>query len=82
MILVSVTIRITKAGADGAARLLNKRNKGIKFKNCLPFTNCMSEINNTQIDNEKYLDVVILMDIALIVGKYRRFYGNIIEIAK
>ena len=31
------------------------------FKNCAPFTDCISEINNTQIDNAKYLDVMMPM---------------------
>ena len=31
------------------------------FKNCAPFTSCISRINNTQIDNDQYIDVVILM---------------------
>ena len=31
------------------------------FKNCAPFTDCISEINNTQIDNAKYIDVVMPM---------------------
>ena len=29
------------------------------FKNCAPFTNCISEINNTQIDNAKDIDLVM-----------------------
>ena len=29
------------------------------FKNCAPFTYCLSEINNTEIDNIKYIDVVM-----------------------
>ena len=29
------------------------------FKNCALFTNCISEINNTQIDNAKYIVVVM-----------------------
>ena len=57
-ILVSGTITITGAGADDAAKRLDERNKGVIFKNCAPFTDCISEINNTQIDNEKYIDVV------------------------
>ena len=32
--------------------------KGVIFKNCATFTDCISEINNTQIDNEKEIDVV------------------------
>ena len=31
------------------------------LKNCAPFTNCISEINNTQIDNAKDIDIVIPM---------------------
>ena len=31
------------------------------FKNCAPFTNCISKINNTQIDNAKDIDVVMPM---------------------
>ena len=34
-------------------------NKKIIFKNCAPFTNCLSEINNTQIDNAKDIDTVM-----------------------
>ena len=33
----------------------------VVFKNCTPFTNCISEMNNTQIDNAKDIDVVMLM---------------------
>ena len=31
------------------------------FKNCAPFTNCISKINNTQADNAKDIDVVMSM---------------------
>ena len=31
------------------------------FKTCVPFTDCKSKINNTQIDNVKDIDVVMLM---------------------
>ena len=35
--------------------------KKIIFKNCAPFTNCISEINNTQVDNAKDIDIVMPM---------------------
>ena len=35
--------------------------KKVIFKNCAPFTNCISEINNTQIDNAKDIDIVMPM---------------------
>ena len=54
-IFVSGTITITGAGVDDAAKRLDERNKGVIFKNCAPFTDCISEINNTQIDNAKYM---------------------------
>ena len=60
-ILVSGAITIIAAGNDDAARQLDQRNKGVIFKNCAPFTDYISEINNTQIDNAKYIDVVIPM---------------------
>ena len=60
-ILLSGTITITDAGADDAAKRADQREKEIIFKNCTPFTDCISEINNTQIDNAKDLDVVMPM---------------------
>ena len=60
-ILVKGKIRITGAGDDAAARQADKRDKGAAFKNCAPFTNCISEINNTQIDNCKNIDIVMIL---------------------
>ena len=60
-ILVNGTITITAAGDNDAARRLDERNRGVIFNNCVPFTDCISEINNTQIDNTKYIDVVMPM---------------------
>ena len=39
----------------------NNANKKVIFKNCFPFTNCISEINNTRVDNAKDIDIVLLM---------------------
>ena len=36
-------------------------NKEVIFKNCAPFTDCMSKINNTQVDNAKDIHIVMLM---------------------
>ena len=60
-ILVKGTITITGAGADAAARQADERDKGVVFKNCAPFTNCISEINNTQVHNAKDIDIVMPM---------------------
>ena len=58
-ILVKEKITIAGAGDDAAARQADERDKGVAFKNCAPFTNCISEINNTQIDNCKDIDIVM-----------------------
>ena len=58
-ILVKGTITINGRGADAAARQGDERDKGVAFKNRAPFINCISEINNTQKDNAKDLDIVM-----------------------
>ena len=60
-ILVKGTITINGAGANAAARQADERDKGVAFKNYAPFTNCISEINNTQLDNAKDIDAVMPM---------------------
>ena len=58
-ILVKGTITITGAGADDAAKQVDERNKGVIFKNCAPFTKCISRINGTDIDNAHDIDIVM-----------------------
>ena len=53
----TITINNTPA-ADADA---NNTNKKVIFKNCAPFTNCISEINNTDLDNAKDIDIVMPM---------------------
>ena len=53
----TVTVNNT-AAADADT---NNTNKKVIFKDCAPFTNCISEINNTQVDNSKDIDIVIPM---------------------
>ena len=60
-ILVKGTTTINGIGADAAARRADEREKGVAFKNCASFTNCISEINNTQVDNAKDIDIVMPM---------------------
>ena len=60
-ILVKGTITFNGAGADSTARQVDERDKGMAFKNCAPFTNCISEINNTLVDNAKDIDIVMPM---------------------
>ena len=58
-ILVKRTISVNNTAAQGAAA--NNTNKKVIFKNCAPFTNCISGINNTQIDNATDIDIVMPM---------------------
>ena len=60
-ILVKGTIAITGAGNDDVAKRSEERDKCVTFKNCAPFTKCISRINNTDIDNAKDIDIVISM---------------------
>ena len=58
-IIVKGTITVNNTAAHGAAA--DKTNKKVIFKNCAPFTNCRSEINNTQVDNAQDIDIVMPM---------------------
>ena len=58
-ILVKGTISVNNTAAAGAA--VNNDDKKVIFKNCAPFTNCISVINNRQIDNAKDIDIVMTM---------------------
>ena len=55
-ILGKGTISVNNTAAQDAAA--NNTNKKVIFKNC---ANCISEINNTQIDNAKDIDIVMPM---------------------
>ena len=37
----------------------NNNDKKVVFKHCAPFTDCISEINNTQVNNTKEVDIVM-----------------------
>ena len=58
-ILVKGTASVNNTAAVGADA--NNTNRKVILKNCAPFTNCISEINNTQIDNAKDIDIVMSM---------------------
>ena len=38
---------------------VNNTYKKVIFKNCVPFINCIIEMNNTQVDNAQDIDIVI-----------------------
>ena len=53
---VSGTVTVAALAAAGG-----NNNMQVAFKDFAPFTDCISEINNTQIDNAKDIDVVMPM---------------------
>ena len=66
---------------NGAAA--NNTNKKVIFKNYAPFTNCISEINNTLIDNAKHIDVVMPMyNLIEYSGNYAKTTGSLWQYCK
>ena len=53
----NVSVNNTAVANTGASNT----NKKVIFKNCSPFTDCISKINNTQVDNAKDIDIVMPM---------------------
>ena len=74
-ILVKGTIPVPNTAAADAA--VNNPNIKVIFKNCPPFTDCITEINNTQKDDVQKIDVVMPM-YNLIEYSYAQVYGNTI----
>ena len=73
--LVSATITVPNT-APAAADPNNRKN--IIIKNCGPFTNCISEINNTQIDNAKDIDIVMRMHNSIEYSdNYSKTFGSL-----
>ena len=57
---LNVIIVIHKNMAAAGAQA-NNNSKEVVFENCAPFAGCISEINNTQIDNTKDIEVLMLI---------------------
>ena len=62
----------------------NNTNKKVIFKNCAPFTICISEINNTQVGNAKDIDIAMpmynLIEYSDNCLKTSESFGNIVRI--
>ena len=77
-VIVSGTITITVSGDHDAAKWADGRNKGVIFKNCVVFTDCISNINNTQMDNPKDIDFLIpLYDLIEYSDNYSKSAGSL-----
>ena len=56
----------------------NNTDKKVIFKNCAPFINCISKINNEQIDNAEYIDIVMPMYILIEYSdNYSKTFGSL-----
>ena len=80
-ILVKGTTTVNNtAAADVDA---NDNNKTVIFKNCAPFTNCISEINKTQLNNAKDIDIVMPMyNVIEYSDNYSKTYGILWQYCK
>ena len=73
------------SGNNNAAAVdaVNNINKKVIFKNCALSTNCISKINDDQVDNAEYIDIVMpmynLIEYKIIMQKYLEAYGNIVK---
>ena len=71
-ILVSGIITIDGEGAYDPGKRLNETEKGVIFKSCAPFSDCISEIDNTQIDNSKDIDVMTMRHLIQYSNNYSK----------
>ena len=80
-ILVKGTISANNTPAAGAA--VNNNDRKVIFKNCAPFTNCISEINNTQIGNAKDIGIVMPMyNLIVYSDNYAKTTGSVWQYCK
>ena len=81
-ILVTRTITVVGAGANAVAIAADRNNKQAKPKNFASFTDCITGINNTQVDDAKDLQIVMPMynleeySHSIITQKHLKVYIN------
>ena len=80
-ILVKGTITVNNTTAADADA--DDTSKKVVFKNSALFTNCISEINNTQVHNAKDIDIVMPMyDLIKYSHNYSKASGNLWKYCK
>ena len=85
-ILVSGAITVIGTGhmlqQQPQTKIINKQ----YLKNCAPLTNCMTKINNMQVENAKELDVIMSIhnkqNMVIITKTYGEVYINFIEMSQ
>ena len=82
-ILVKGTITITGAGNDDVTKRADEKGKAVTYKNCGPFTKCISIINNTDIDNAQDIDIVMPMyNLIEYSDNYSKTSGSLLQFYK
>ena len=72
-----ILVEETITAADADAKNTNKK---VIFKNCAPFTRCISRINNTQIDDAQHIDVVMPMyNLIEYSDNYSKIFGILFQ---
>ena len=61
-IVVKGTLTVVGVGATAALTTKYRENKQVILENCALFTDCISKINETQLDNAKDLSIVMWID--------------------
>ena len=80
-ILVKGNMTVNNTAAEGAFANIN--NKKVVFKNCAPLTSCISKINNTEVDNAEYIDIVMPMyKLIEYSDNYSKTSGNLWQYCK
>ena len=80
-ILVKGNISVNNTAGAGADA--NNTDNKVIFKNCAPFTDCISKINNSHVDNAKDIDIVILMyNLIEYSDNYSQKFGSLWEYCK
>ena len=75
---VKGNITVNNTAAQGVDA--NNTNKKVIFKNCAPFTNCISKINNAKIDDAEYVDIVMPMNNLIEYNdNYSKTFGSLCQ---
>ena len=67
-------MKVTNTTAASVA--VNNTNKPVIFKNCASFTDCLTEINNSQVDDAQKIDIVMpIYNVVAYRGAYLKKIG-------
>ena len=79
LVKVNITVNSTAAASTAA----NNAGEKVIFKNCAPFTNCVSKINNIEIDNAQNIDLAMPMyNLIVYSDNYSKSSGSLWQYCK